>query len=215
MFHPVERPATPAVLSTPLQKSLPNILSKNSDSESDPVSSTSDCPCCRLPSVPELSTLAEAIPQLDLNKSVTLEEQFLKSLAIEPAVGSTVRAAAVVPQDQRAAGHYLLIDLLCHRLFSTFGHQEGIRNYSVYYYEHFIPGDTLTVVARKVFQRQLSWLEATVARDSILVATATAQYDNGLEPEEGIQIFAEKLFTDRCLVTPLIRSKIPSQSQSN
>ncbi|KAL2801654.1 hypothetical protein BJX63DRAFT_442049 [Aspergillus granulosus] len=197
MSHPVERPATPSVPSTPLQESHPSILSKSSGSKSDPVSSTSACPCCRLPPVPELSTLAEAIPQLDLKKSATLEELFLKSLAIQPAVGSTVQTTAVVPQDRRAAGHYLLIDLLCHRLFSTFRHQEGIRNFSVYYYERFIPGDTLTAVARRVFRRQLSWLEATVARDSVLVATATAQYDTaGLEPEEGIQISAEKLFTD-------------------
>jgi hypothetical protein len=113
----------------------------------------------------------------------------------------------VVPQDRRAAAHYLLIDLLCHRLFSTFRHQEGIRNFSVYYYERFIPGDTLTVVARRVFRRQLSWLEASVARGSVLVATATAQYDAiGLEPEEGIQISAEKLFTDFEGVHPCVIS---------
>ncbi|KAL2838687.1 hypothetical protein BJX68DRAFT_279749 [Aspergillus pseudodeflectus] len=207
MSHPVERPATPSVLSTTLQGYHLSILSESPDSESDPVSSTSDYPCCRLPPVPELFTLAEAIPQLDLNKSATLEERFLKSLAIQPAVGSTVRATAVVPQDRRAAGHYLLIDLLCHRLFSTFRDQEGIRNFSVYYYERFIPGDTLTVVARKVFRRQLSWLEATVARDSVLVATATAQYDAaGLEPEGGIQISAEKLFTDFDGVHPCVLS---------
>jgi len=53
------------------------------------------------------------------------------------------------------------------------------------------------VVARRVFRSRLSWLEATVARDSVLVATATALYDAaGLEPEEGIPISAEKLFTD-------------------
>ncbi|CEL11736.1 hypothetical protein ASPCAL14833 [Aspergillus calidoustus] len=195
MSHPVERPATPSVLSTPLQESQPSILSKTSGSESDPDSSTSECPCCRLPTVPELSTLAEAIPQLDLKEFATLEERFLKSLAIQPAVGSTVRAAAVVPQDRRAAGNYLLVDLICHRLFSTFRHQEGIRNFT--YYERFIPGDTLTVVARRVFRRQLSWLEATVTRDSVLVAIATALYhDVGLEPEEGIQISAENLSTD-------------------
>ena len=197
MSHPTERPATPAVPSAPLQESHLSILSASSGPESDPISSTSECPCCRLPPVPEPSTLAEAIPQLDLNNSATLEERFLKSLAIQPAVGSTIRAAALVPQDQRAAGHYLLIDLLCHRLFSTFRHQGGIRNFSVYYYNRFIPGDTLTVVARRVFRSRLSWLEATVARDSVLVATATALYDAaGLEAEEGIPIFAEKLFTD-------------------
>ncbi|KAJ0381774.1 hypothetical protein COL922a_013868, partial [Colletotrichum nupharicola] len=130
MSHPVERPATPSVLSTPLQEPHPSILSKTSGTESDPDSSTSECPCCRLPTVPELSTLAEAIPQLDLKEFATLEERFLKSLAIQPAVGSTVRAAAVVPQDRRAAGNYLLVDLICHRLFSTFRDQEGIRNFS-------------------------------------------------------------------------------------
>jgi hypothetical protein len=207
MSHPVERPATPSVLSTLLRESHPSILSKCSGSESDLVSSTSDCPCCRLPTVAELSTLTEDIPQLDLNKPATLEERFLKSLAIQPAVESTVRAAAVVPQDRRAAGNYLLVDLLCHRLFSTFRDQEGIRNFSVYYYERFIPGDTLTAVARRVFRRQLSWLEATVTRDSVLVATATAQYvAAGLEAEEGIQISAEKLFTDFSGVHPRVVS---------
>ena len=104
MSRPAERPATPAVPSTPLQESHPSILSESSGSESDPISSTSECPCCRLPPVPEPSTLTEAIPQLDLNNSATLEERFLKSLAIQPAVGSTVRSAAVVPQDRRAGG---------------------------------------------------------------------------------------------------------------
>ena len=44
-----------------------------------------------------------------------------------------------------------------------------------------------------MFRSQLSWLEATVARDSVLVATATALYDAaGLKTGES----AEKLFTD-------------------
>jgi hypothetical protein len=102
MSHPVERPATPVVTSTPLQEPQPSIRSTSSGSRPDPVSSTSDCPCCRLPPVPELSTLAEAIPQLDLNESATLDERFLKSLAIQPPVGSTVRATVVVPQDRLA-----------------------------------------------------------------------------------------------------------------
>jgi hypothetical protein len=94
-----------------------------------------------------------------------------------------------------------------HLLFSTFRHQEGIRNFSVYYYERFIPGDTLNAMARRVFRRQLSWLEATVTRDSVLVATATAQYvAAGLEPDEGIQISAEKLFTDFSGVHPCVVS---------
>jgi hypothetical protein len=114
MSHIVECPATPAMLSTSLQESHLSTLSESSGSECDPISSTLYCPCCRLPPVLELSTRAEAIPQLDLNKSATLDKHFLKSLAIQPAVGSTVRATAVVPQDQRAAAHYLLIDLLCH-----------------------------------------------------------------------------------------------------
>ncbi|GLA55966.1 hypothetical protein AnigIFM63604_003314 [Aspergillus niger] len=196
MSRPAERPATPSVPSTPLQGSHPSILSDSSDSESDPLLSTSECPDCRLPSVPELSTLAAAIPQLDLNTSATLEEQFLETLAIHSAVGST-RAAAVVPQDRRAAGHYVLIDLLCHRMFSTVRHQGGIRNFSVYYYARFLPGDTLTAVSRRVFRRHLSWLEATVARDSVVVATATALYDAaGLELEEGKQIPTDELSTD-------------------
>jgi hypothetical protein len=82
-------------------------------------------------------------------------------------------------------------------MFSTFEYQGGIRNFSVYYYERFRPGDTLTVVSRRVFRRQLSWLEATVARDNVVVATATALYDAAhLEPEGARPIPADKLFTD-------------------
>jgi hypothetical protein len=93
MSHPVERPATPVVPSTSLQESQPSVLSKTPGFESDSVSSTSNYPYYWLPPVPELSTLTKAIPQLDLNEFATLEERFLKSLAIQPAVGSTVRAA--------------------------------------------------------------------------------------------------------------------------
>ncbi|KOC07045.1 hypothetical protein AFLA70_559g000420 [Aspergillus flavus AF70] len=187
MSHPVERPATPTAPSSLLRDSHPSNLSESSGSESDQVSSTLECPCCRLPPVPELPTLAETIPQLDLNTSATLEERFLRTLAIQSQVGSTVRAA----------GYRLLIDLLCHRMFSTFRGQGGIRNFSVYYYERFLPGDTLTAVSRRVFRRQLSWLEATVARDSVVVAMATVLYDAArLEPEEDQQIPSDKLFTD-------------------
>jgi hypothetical protein len=62
MSHPVERPATPAAPSTLLQESHPSILSESSGSESDTLSSTSECPYCRLPPFPELPALAEAIP---------------------------------------------------------------------------------------------------------------------------------------------------------
>ncbi len=74
MSYPTERPATPAVPSAPLQESHPSILSASSGPESDPISSMSEYTCCRLPPVPEPSTLAKAIPQLDLNNSATLEE---------------------------------------------------------------------------------------------------------------------------------------------
>lgn len=185
MSRHVGRPPTPAAPSPLLQEPRLKILSESSSSESDSGSSTLECPCCRLPPVPELPTLTEAVPQLDLNTSATLEGRFLETVAIQPTAGPTVRAAAVVPPDRQAAGYYPLVDLLCHRMFSTFRHQGGIRNFSVYYYERFLPGDTLTVVSRKVFRRQLSWLEATVARDSVVVATATALYDAARpEPEE-------------------------------
>lgn len=105
MPYPAGRPATPVVQPKPLQKLRSNVPTESSGPESDSTSSTAERPCCRLPLVPDPSAPIETIPQLGLDKPATLEERFLNTMAIQPAVGSTVRAAAVIPQDRRAAGH--------------------------------------------------------------------------------------------------------------
>jgi hypothetical protein len=130
--------------------------------------------------LPDLATLAEAIsdrgrdtPEL----SSTLEGQFLDSVSLLPAAESVAQAAAIVPHDRQANGNWLLVTLLCHRVFDACGDQAEIRNFGVFYHGTFGPGDVLTAVSRKVIRDQLTWLEATVTRDGALVATATALYD--------------------------------------
>ncbi|GLA44391.1 hypothetical protein AnigIFM63309_003153 [Aspergillus niger] len=135
-------------------------------------------PCCASPVIPDLATLAETIPDRELNMTTTLEDQFLNTMMIQSGAESTAEAVAIVPQDWPATGNWSLINLLCHRAFAAFRNQAAIRNFGVYYYGDFGPGDTVTAVSRKVVRGRLSWLEATMTRDSVLVAIATAPYDD-------------------------------------
>ncbi|OJJ52273.1 hypothetical protein ASPSYDRAFT_52173 [Aspergillus sydowii CBS 593.65] len=177
----VHRPGTPIFRPTALQELHPNILSEYADPPSDSSGSTSECACCASPSLPDLETLAEAIPDRELDRpglSSTLESQFLDSVSLLPAAESSTQAAAIVPHDRQASGHWLLVTLLCHRVFDACGDHAEIRNFGVFYHGTFGPGDVLTAISRKVIRDRLTWLEATVTRDGALVATATALCDH-------------------------------------
>ncbi|CEL12006.1 hypothetical protein ASPCAL15100 [Aspergillus calidoustus] len=108
--------------------------------------------------------------------SSTLESQFLDSVSLLPAEFS-IQATAVIPHDRQAKGHWLLVTLLCHRVFDACGDQVEIRNFGVFYHATFGPGDVFTAVSRKVIRDGLTWLEATVTRDGAVVATASPLYD--------------------------------------
>ncbi|KAL3469044.1 hypothetical protein BJX99DRAFT_265560 [Aspergillus californicus] len=176
----VHRPKTPIFQPIALQELHPSVLSEYADPPSDSSASTSECACCASPPLPDLETLAEAIPDHGLDTpglSSTLEGQFLDSVSLLPAAESSTQAAAIVPHDRQADGHWLLVTLLCHRVFDACGDQAKIRNFGVFYHGTFGPGDVLTAVSRKVTRDRLTWLEATVTHDGALVAIATALYD--------------------------------------
>jgi hypothetical protein len=180
----VDRPETPIFQPTALQKLHPSVLSDYADPPSDFSASTPECPCCASPPLPDLEPLAEAIPGRGLDTSglpSTLEGQFLDSVSLLPAAESSTQAAAIVPHDRQANGHWLLVTLLCHRVFDACGDRAELRNFGVFYYGTFGPGDVLTAVSRKVIRDRLTWLEATVTCDGALVATATALYDQHLD----------------------------------
>ncbi|KAH8430027.1 uncharacterized protein LDX57_007698 [Aspergillus melleus] len=154
------------------------------DSPSDSSSSAAECPCCVSPPIPDLATLAEAIPDGEPGtlSLVTLEDQFLRTVVNQPATESTTQVISIVPRDQRSSSYWPLVTLLCHRTFATYGDQTSIRNFSVSYHTKFEPGDVLRAVCRKVTQRRLTWLKATVTRNDVLAANASALYDE-IHPE--------------------------------
>jgi hypothetical protein len=176
----VHRPQLPIFQPIAHQVVPPNVLSEYADPPSDSSASTSECACacCASPPLPDLEILAEAIPDRGSNTpglSSTLETQFLDSVSLLPAE-SSIQATAVIPHDRQAKGHWLLVTLLCHRVFDVCGDQVEIRNFGVFYHATFGPGNALTAVSRKVIRDGLTWLEATVTRDGALVATASALY---------------------------------------
>ena len=185
MSQPVVRhPETPILHPTALRALHPSVLPECADPPSDSSASTSECPCCASAPLPDLETFAEAIPDCGLGTpglSSTLEGQFLNSVSLLPAAESSTRAVAIVPQDRRANDDWSLVTLLCHRVFDACGDRAEIRNFSVFYYGTFGPGDVLTAVSRKVIRDRLTWLEATVTRDRALVATAAALYEQTVD----------------------------------
>ncbi|KAH8430154.1 uncharacterized protein LDX57_007824 [Aspergillus melleus] len=166
----VHRPETPT-----LPPALPpSVLPEYADAPSDSSASTPECPCCAPSPLPDLEALGEAIQECRLD---TLEGQFEGSVSFQPTTEFSTQAVAVVPHDQQANGHWLLVNLLCHRVFDKCGDRSRIRNFSVCYYGKFGPGDLLMAVSRKITWDGPTWLEATVTRGGIPVATATALYD--------------------------------------
>lgn len=107
----------------------------------------------------------------------TLAASLLQTLEIQSTTSDYARAVAVVPQDHRVTDQWVLINLLCHRIFATFGDQGCIRNLNTYFYQHLVPGQDLVITARRVSQSGLAWLEATIKTHDLLVANGTALYD--------------------------------------
>jgi hypothetical protein len=106
-----------------------------------------------------------------------IEEQFSRTLTIFSATPLHAQAMAIAPDDHRVTEDWLLIDLLCHRIFSIFSDQGAIRKLSTSYYESVGPGDVLVITARPVTQKSLRWCEATITRENVLVAIVTTLYD--------------------------------------
>ena len=176
----IHRPETPTLQPNSLQALHPSVLPEYADAPSDSSASTSECPCCAPSPLPGLQALGEAIPECTLGTlglASTPEGQFQASVSFQPTTEFSTQAVATVPHDQQAKGHWLLVNLLCHRVFDKCGDRTRIRNFSVFYDGTFGPGDLLTAVSRKTTRDGLTWLEATVTRGGMLVATATALYD--------------------------------------
>jgi hypothetical protein len=106
-----------------------------------------------------------------------IEQRFLRTLTIFSATPLHAQAMAIAPDDHRVTQDWLLINLLCHRIFSTFPDQGPIRKLSTSYYESVGPGDVLVITARPVTEKSLRWCEATITRENVLVAIVTALYD--------------------------------------
>ncbi|PLB55525.1 hypothetical protein P170DRAFT_422061 [Aspergillus steynii IBT 23096] len=179
----LQRQETPVLL-PPLQSLHSSIMPEYADSPSDSSSSAAECPYCVSPSIPDLATLAETIPDGESGtlSLATLEDQFLRTVVNQPATESTTQVISIVPRDQRSSAYWSLVTLLCHRTFATYGNQTSIRNFSVSYHTKFEPGDVLRAVCRKVTQRRLIWFKATVTQNDVLVANASALYDE-IHPE--------------------------------
>ncbi|GAA93344.1 hypothetical protein AKAW_11455 [Aspergillus luchuensis IFO 4308] len=154
----VDRPETPIFQPTVLPELHPSVLSEYADPPSDSSASTPECPCCASPPLPDLEPLSEAILDRRLDSPglpSTLEGQFLDSVSLLPAAESSAQAAAMVSQDAQANGHWLLVTLLCHRVFDACGDRAEFRYFSISYYRTFGPGDVLTAVSRKVIQVEI------------------------------------------------------------
>ncbi|OJJ66183.1 hypothetical protein ASPBRDRAFT_666591 [Aspergillus brasiliensis CBS 101740] len=67
---------------TPLVELTSSLVLDDADSTSNSSASVMQCPCCASPDFPDLATLAETIPDRELNMSTSLEDQFLNTLMI-------------------------------------------------------------------------------------------------------------------------------------
>jgi hypothetical protein len=166
--------------------------------------STSICSCCTSPLFEEPGGQADGTPEQELHLSTALEERFLSTVKIFSSTPFCVQATAIAPQDTRVTGHWPLIELLCHRVFAVFPNQGRIRKTSTSYHEPIRPGDVLVVTATPLAQRSLQWLEATIARNDVVIATVTALCDgspfglfghSGTLGHEGLVDELEKLTT--------------------
>jgi hypothetical protein len=151
----------------------PSEASTSGDADSS--SGSSSTSICTSP-LEEPTHPVEIIEQ-GLYPYTALEQRFLWTLTIFSATPHHAQAMAIAPDDLRVTRHWLLIELLCHRIFSTFPDQGAIRKLSTSYYGPVGPGDVLVITARPVTEKSLRWCEATITRENMLVAIVTALYD--------------------------------------
>ncbi|BCR99740.1 uncharacterized protein AKAW2_50397S [Aspergillus luchuensis] len=109
--------------------------------------------------------------------SAELEERLLRTLTFYSPSPFRIQAIAVLPHDSRVTKNWLLIELLCHRVFAALPDQGTIRQVSSSYHARASPGDVLLITAYPVTQSSFRWLEATITKGNELMATVTALYD--------------------------------------
>ncbi|KAE8155412.1 hypothetical protein BDV40DRAFT_307049 [Aspergillus tamarii] len=184
MASSLQRPATPIPAPAPLYpdaavNSWLEDFHLTTDSSSD-LSSTPFCACCSSVAASPDTITRSTIPlpldsDLDANGlSATLQHRLIDSTVILTQTSGFVQATAVVPLDVRVTTAWFLIPLLCHRVFTGFGVEGVIHSLNTYFYSDLCPGDVLIVTAYRVVQRGFISLQATIASDQSLVATATA-----------------------------------------
>ena len=130
------------------------------------------CPCCTS------SPSEETNPSFDISyPSAELEERLLRTLTFYSPSPFCIQAIAVLPHDSRVTKNWLLIELLCHRVFAALPDQGTIRRVSSSYHARASPGDVLLITAYPVTQTSFRWLEATITKGNELMAIVTALYD--------------------------------------
>ncbi|GCB18980.1 hypothetical protein AAWM_01865 [Aspergillus awamori] len=130
------------------------------------------CPCCTS------SPSEERNPSFNVSYlSAELEERLLRTLTFYLTSSLCIQAIAVLPHDSRVTKNWLLIELLCYRVFAALPDQGTIRRVSSSYHARASPGDVLFITASPVTQASFRWLEATIIKGNELMATVTALYD--------------------------------------
>ena len=184
MSSPVLRyPETPIIQPVSLWRKTNSSMSSEDLGSSDSSSSSPSAYQCRASpptfADPVYASTANVTP-FDREQEPspkTLADSLLQTLEIQSTTSDYAQAIAVAPWDHRVTDQWVLINLLCHRIFATFEDQGCIRNLNTYFYQHLGPGQDLVITARRVAQSGLAWLEATIKTHDFLVAIGTALYD--------------------------------------
>ncbi|KAF9890679.1 hypothetical protein FE257_005545 [Aspergillus nanangensis] len=166
MSYPVFYPGTPLIHPTPGRQDTP-IFSDALESLSGSSSPSVVCPCYATPLLLRSIAPTNIIPSIELGSFATLEDRFLRILLIQSTSPVHVQAVAT----------------------------NNTRKFSTLHYQRFGPGDTLTITVRRVAQGWLTWLEATITRGDMLIATGTGLYNGpNLQPgdlQQGPDYLAE------------------------
>ncbi|OJZ79670.1 hypothetical protein ASPFODRAFT_54836 [Aspergillus luchuensis CBS 106.47] len=129
------RPTTPITLPVTSHTNPP------ADAAS-PESFSPFCPCYTS------SSSDETNPSFDVSyPSAELEERLLRTLTFYSPSPFRIQAIAVLPHDSRVTKNWLLIELLCHRVFAALPDQGTIRRVSSSYHARASPGDVLLITA--------------------------------------------------------------------